>query len=68
MLTERFHVDPDDGMLTVTYTWEDPKIYKRPHSYSIQFERILDDMHAFESWCDTGDPTYSYSVAPPVQN
>jgi hypothetical protein len=67
-LTERFHVAPDDGMLTITYTWEDPKIYARPHSYSIYFERVPADVYALEGWCDTGDPAYSYSVAPPAQD
>jgi hypothetical protein len=67
-LTERFSVAPDDGMLTITYTWEDPKIYARPHTYSIQFERVPEDMYALEGWCDAGDPSYSYSVAPPEQD
>jgi hypothetical protein len=66
-LTERFRVTSEDGMLTITYTWEDPGIYARPHSYSIHFERIPDDVYALEGWCDAGDPSYSYSVAPPAQ-
>jgi hypothetical protein len=67
-LTERFKVSPTDGALTVTYTWEDPNIYAKPHSYSIEYERVPAETHALEGWCDSGDPSYSYSVAPPEQD
>jgi hypothetical protein len=67
-LIERFHVSPNDGMMIITYTWHDPKIYATPHSYSIHLERIPDDVYAFEGWCDSGDPSYRYSVAPPEQD
>jgi hypothetical protein len=64
-LVERFDVFPANGTMTITYTWHDPKIYARPHSYTLHFERIPDEVHAFEAWCDTGDPATAYSVAPP---
>lgn len=67
-LTERFRLSPDGATLTVTYTWEDPQIYAKPHTYSIEFERTPSDAAALEGWCDSGDPTYTYSVAPPAQD
>jgi hypothetical protein len=66
-LIERFQVSPEEGMMTITYTWSDPKIYMAPHSYSIHLERVSDDIYALEGWCDSGDPSYRYSVAPPEQ-
>lgn len=66
-LTERFHVSPEDNMMSITYTWEDPKIYAVPHSYTLYLERVPADGYAFEGWCDSGDPESRYSVAPPEQ-
>jgi len=66
-LTERYHV-ADDGMrMRITFTWTDPKIYARPHSYFFDFERIPADGYAFENWCDSGDPLQRQSVVPPEQ-
>jgi hypothetical protein len=66
-MRERFHVSPDGKRLTITYTWEDPKIYLRPHSYSLMFERLPDDSYAIEDWCDPSDPMTSQSITPPQQ-
>src|SRR4029079_4082471 len=38
-LVERFEVSPDGKQLTVTYTWDDPKIYAKPHTYRYVFDR-----------------------------
>ena len=51
VLTETFKVSPDGKRLTITYTWNDPKIYVKPHTYSISFER-WETGYAFETWCD----------------
>ena len=67
-LTERFHVLPEERRMTITFTWEDPKIYAAPHSYTYYLERLPDDATALEGWCDSGDPESRYSVAPPEQN
>ena len=66
-LTERYHVSPDGARLRITYTWTDPKIYARPHSYSFDFDRLPADSYAFENWCDSGDPLQRQSVVPPEQ-
>ena len=66
-LTERFEVAPDGQSMTITYTWEDPKIFQKPHVYSYKFDRLPAGSYAFEEWCDASDPIERYSVTPPVQ-
>ncbi len=73
-LVERFELSPDGKRLIVTYTWEDPKIYEKPHVYRYYFERAptLDSAgtrvsYALEEWCDAGDPIEKQSIVPPKQ-
>jgi hypothetical protein len=66
-LTERFHLSPDGQRLTITYTWTDPKIYVKPHSYSLHFDRLPPGSYAIEDWCDASDPRTSQSIVPPKQ-
>ena len=66
-LTERFEVSADGKMLTVTYTWQDPKIYLKPHIYSYYFDRLPAGSYAFEDWCDASDPVERQSIVPPQQ-
>ena len=66
-LTERFEVSPDGKKLTISYTWQDPKIYVKPHSYSYVFDRLPAGSYAFEDWCDASDPIEKQSVVPPPQ-
>jgi hypothetical protein len=67
-LTERYQLSPDGQRLTITFTWTDPKVYVKPHSYQIVAERTPADSYAFESWCDSSDPNQRLSVTPPPQN
>jgi hypothetical protein len=64
-LTERFHLD--GKKLTITYTWDDPKIYVKPHRYSMSFDRLPATDYAFEGWCDGSDPASGQGITPPVQ-
>jgi hypothetical protein len=66
-LTERYTVSADGKRLTMSYTWEDPKIYQKPHAYQIVAERTPPGSWPFEDWCDSGDPTQRTSVIPPKQ-
>ena len=68
VLTETFKLSPDGKRLTITYTWTDPKIYLKPHSYDIMFERV-DDGYVFETWCDASidHPENYTTIAPPPQ-
>jgi hypothetical protein len=67
-LTERFEVAPDGGRMTITYTWQDPKIYQKPHTYTYHFDRLPPGSYVFEDWCDASDPIERQGVAPPPQN
>jgi len=67
VLTEVFKLDPDGKHFTVTYTWNDPKIYTKPHTYNIVFER-WDTGYVFENWCDASidhPENYTSIVLPP---
>ena len=73
-LTERFEVAPDGQRLTITYTWDDVKVYQKPHVYRYYFERAptmnvagTPVSYALEEWCDAGDPIERQSIVPPKQ-
>jgi hypothetical protein len=66
-LTERFVVSPDGKTMTITYTWEDPQIYQKPHTYTYHFDRLPPGSYAFEDWCDASDPLERQSIVPPPQ-
>jgi hypothetical protein len=66
-LTERFEMSAGGQRLTITYTWQDPKIYQKPHTYSYSFDRLPPGSYAFEDWCDASDPIERQSIVPPVQ-
>ena len=74
VLVERFEVSPDGKRLTITYTWNDPKVYQKPHVYRYHFERAptvssggAAVSYALEEWCDAGDPVEKQSIVPPKQ-
>ena len=66
-LTERYRVSPDGQRLTIAYTWQDAKVYVKPHTYEIVSERTPPGSWAFESWCDSSDPNQRLSIVPPSQ-
>jgi hypothetical protein len=69
-LIERFEVSADGKRMTLTYTWDDPKIYQKPHSYHYIFERApapAGFSYALEEWCDASDPIEQQSIVPPKQ-
>jgi len=68
-LTEVFRLHPDGRHLTVTYTWSDPKVYAKPHTYEIPFERVPGDGYVLENWCDASvpHPEMVQSIVPPEQ-
>ncbi|MBX3563583.1 MAG: hypothetical protein KF730_03295 [Sphingomonas sp.] len=55
-LTERFALSEDGKMLTVTSTWSDPKVFAKPHSYSIIYDRVPSSFSANEKYCDAVVP------------
>jgi len=73
-LTERFELSREGTRLTITYTWEDAKVYQKPHVYSYYFDRAptvqsggTPVSYALEEWCDAGDPIEKQSIVPPKQ-
>ncbi len=66
-LTERFEISADGRRLTIAYTWDDPKIYQRPHTYQLFMERLPAGSYALEEWCDASDPVEQQSIVPPKQ-
>jgi len=66
-LTERFEVSADGRRLTITYTWDDPAIYERPHTYQYFMERLPPGSYALEEWCDASDPIEQQSIVPSEQ-
>jgi len=66
-LTERFQLTHGGKRLTITYTWDDPVLYVRPHTYELFFERLPPGSYALETWCDSSDPLQRQSIIPPKQ-
>jgi len=66
-LTERFEVSADGKRLTIKYTWSDPKLYQKPHTYEYVLDRLPSDSYALEDWCDASDPIEQQSIVPPKQ-
>ena len=67
VLTERFRPSAASKRLTITSTWQDPKVYIKPHTYEIVAERTPPGSWAFEGWCDSSDPNQRLSIVPPAQ-
>jgi hypothetical protein len=69
-LTERYDLNADHSMLTITFTWEDPNVYLAPHTYSYNY-KFLPEAVPFESEDSQRDAAYQQrlrtSVAPPPQ-
>lgn len=69
-LTERFEVQPDGKSMKVTYTWDDPKIYAKPFTYRLIYDRapaVGGASYALEEWCDASNPIEGQSIVPPTQ-
>src|SRR5262245_52767320 len=52
-LTETFSLQPGGKRMIITYTFSDPKVYVKPHTYQLPFERLPVNQYVFESWCDS---------------
>jgi hypothetical protein len=66
-LIERFRLRDGDKMLSVTFTWEDPSIYLKPHIYELTYHRSDPGTYAFEEYCHADDPVQGGSVVEPPQ-
>jgi hypothetical protein len=61
-LVERFDLTDGGKTLTVTQTWTDPKVFARPHSYKIVYDRARPGYSAVEVFCDAIDPSRAKPV------
>ena len=70
-LIERYRLLPD-GRLSIVFTWDDPTIFTKPHTYELFYYRQPRGTFALENFCDPSDPRqYSEPAVPtstqPVQ-
>lgn len=65
-LVERFHLFDNAARLSITFTWEDPHVYLKPHTYEIRYFKDPAGTYAYEDFCDAGDPAQGQSVKPEV--
>ncbi len=65
-LTERFKLI-NENTLSVTFTWEDPAIYLKPHTYEMTYHRSEPATYAFEEYCHADDEAQGGSVVEPPQ-
>lgn len=61
-LIERYQIVDNGQRLLVTFTWEDPTIYSKPHSYQLHYYKMPKTTYALEDPCDSGDPKEYQSV------
>jgi hypothetical protein len=66
-LIERYRLIDGGKRMSVTFTWQDPKIYMKPHTYEYIYYKDPADSYALEEWCDSGDPLQRQSIVPPEQ-
>lgn len=67
-LTQRWRLKEGGSQLEVEFTWVDPKIYAKPHTFSLTYFRMPASTYALEEWCDSGDPLQRQSIVPPKQD
>ena len=63
-LVERFHLFENGARLSITFTWDDPSVYLKPHTYEIRYFKDPAGTYAYEDFCDAGDPAQGQSVKP----
>jgi hypothetical protein len=66
-LVERFRLLHGGRRLSVTFTWDDPTVYLKPHTYELTYHRSAPDTYAFEEYCHADDPAQAGSVVEPPQ-
>lgn len=66
-LVERFHLFDGGKQLSVTFTWDDPTVYLKPHTYELTYHRSDSGTYAFEEYCHADDPAQGASVVEPKQ-
>jgi hypothetical protein len=55
-LTERYRLLNDGQRLSVTFTWEDAKVFQQPHTYEFRYYRVKDTALPRVYQCNPADP------------
>jgi hypothetical protein len=66
-LVERYELVDGGRELKVTFTWDDPTVFVKPHSYYFVYYKAPPETYALEYFCDASDPNRPQTVVPPVQ-
>jgi len=66
-LVERYELIEGGERLKVTFTWTDPKIFVKPHSYSFTYYKAPAETYALEYFCDSSDPERAKTAEEPTQ-
>ena len=54
-LTERYRLLDGGGKLSVVFTWEDPKVFQKPHTYEYRYYKAPKGTDAREYDCNASD-------------
>lgn len=54
-LLERYVLVNNGKQLEVTFTWTDPKVFAKPHTYAFRYYRAPQGFNAGEDFCDSND-------------
>lgn len=66
-LTEKFTLLDGGKKLQVTFTWEDPSIFLKPHVYEFLYYKSPPGTYALEDYCHADEATQAGSVVQPKQ-
>ena len=66
-LVERFRLLDGGKRLSVVFTWEDPKVFSKPHTYEFRYYRAPVGTYAREQFCDASDAERAKFLMEPPQ-
>ena len=67
-LVERFRLLNDGQRLSVTFTWEDPKVFQQPHAYEYRYYRVKDITLPRVYQCNPADPERTRFLTEPPRS
>jgi len=54
-LVERYRLLDGGRLLSITFTWEDPAVFEKPHTYEFRYNRLPEGTSAHTYRCDASD-------------
>ena len=67
-LIERYRLLNGGKQLSVTFTWEDPNVFAKPHTYEFRYYRAPKDTNARSLACDPFDEDRARFLTQPLRN